>query len=259
MRTLFFSLCALAGTLSAMPLLAQSIDKEALQFAYLDKEVEITRERIFEGPALFGFMNGGAELFLEYGFQQMLEQRFTYKETPFVMEYYLMDSPENGYGIYSVHAYQCRRTDEVFPIECLTPGLLQIYYGHLYINLKCLDRSVDSQPLLDTLTALVVRKNAPTEEGKTLHLNSFPPPYSGILYYVCGDLGLSAAHIGWAQLFAPYTHYAMWLRIDKESGEATAMVHFATEDDAEAFCAQNGALFTLERSNNEVHILGKKL
>ena len=47
-----------------------------------------------------------------------------------------------------------------------------------------------------------------------------------------------------------------WSGAYKESGETTAMVNFATEDDAEAFCAQNGALFTLERSNNEVLILG---
>ena len=254
MRTLLCSLCVLVLTFTAKSVVAQSVDKESLHFAYLDKEVEITRERIFEGAGLFGFMNGGAELFLEYGFQQMLEQRLTYQEVPFVVEYYLMDSPENGYGIYAVHAFKCVRIDERFPIECLTPGLLQLYHGHLYINIKCMDRSIDSQPLLDSLSTLIINKNPIDKERKTLDLSSFPPPYSQVLYYVCGDLGLSAAHISWAQLFAPYTHYAMWLRIDPESGEVTAQVHFASENDAEAFCVQNESLLRFERKGSEVFI-----
>jgi len=97
---------------------AQSLDRETIRFSFLNQEstdsLEVTRERFFEGPGLFGFMNGGAELFLEYGFLQLLEQRLTYQGIPFIAEYYLMNSPQNAYGIYSVHAFKCIRADKRF-------------------------------------------------------------------------------------------------------------------------------------------------
>jgi len=201
---------------------AFSLISNPLHFSGLSPEdgVELSRERVFEGSGLYGFMNGGSELFLEYGFLQLLEQRFTYQGISFIAEYYLMDSPQNAYGIYSIHTFRCRRADERFPIECLTPGLLQLYHGHLYISLKCMDRTVDSQPMLDALAELIVNKNPITESDNALSLSPFPPPHSGVVYYVCGDLGLSQAYISLAQRFASYTHYAMWLRINPETQEA---------------------------------------
>jgi hypothetical protein len=237
---------------------AQPLNKEALRFTFLDNEtaeyLEITRERIFEGPALYGFMNGGSELFLEYGFQQLLEQRITFKDIPFIAEYYYMDSPQNAYGIYSVHTFRCRRADERFPVECLTPGLLQLYHGYLYLSLKCLDREMDPQPLLDSLSTLILQRNPIAENEHIANLAPAPPPYSGIWYYVCGDLGLSAAHISWAQYFAPYTQYQMWLHIHPETQQPTAQVRFASEEETTTFCTQNRARFDLKRDGNEVTV-----
>ena len=250
MRFLLCILCIFAWN----PLSAQPV----LPFLCLNEKsaanLNITRERTFEGPGLYGFMNGGSELFLEYGFQQLLEQRLTFSNVPFSVEYYLMDTPENAYGIYSVHTFKCRRMDERFPVECLIPGLLQLYHGNLYLSLKCMDRTVDAQPLLDSLTALITRQN-PGGEG--VRLNSFPPPHSGTLYYVCGDLGLSAACIGWAKFFVPYMQYAMWLRVDSDTKKTSAQVVFASDDDALAFCSQNEHFLSIEKRGNVIYIQEK--
>jgi len=239
MRIFLKALYALGLILITHPLIAQPLQKEGLRFSYLEEKctenLEISRERLFESSGLFGFMNGGAELFLEYGFQQLLEQRLTFQDIPFIVEYYLMDSPENAYGIYSIHTFKCRRADDYFPYECLTPGLLQICHHRLYVTIKCMDKAADAQPLLDRLATLIITLNPINEREKILNLNAFPPPHSGVLYYVCGDLGLSAAYIGWAALFAPYK-YTMWLRIDPETGQKRAIVTFASTDDMETFC-----------------------
>ena len=258
MRPQFYFLCFFTLALFAYPIPAQSTPRDSLRFASIvakDAEyLEITRERIFEGTALYGFMNGGSELFLEYGFQQLLEQRLTYQGVQFIVEYYLMDSPQHAYGIYSVHTFKCRRADKRFPIECLTPGLLQLYHGHLYISLKCMDRNIDAQPLLDSLAEMITGKNPVTERDKSIDFTAFPIPYSGALYYVCGDLGLSAAYITWASFFTPYPHFAMWLRIDPESKEVNASVCFDSTSEAESFCAKNEKRFLLKRNNNVVNI-----
>jgi len=227
MRSLLYILLAVGCFPISWPLHAQYVQQAP--------NLEITRERTFEGPGLYGFMNGGSELFLEYGFEHLLEQRFTYQGVPFIAEYYLMDTPQNAYGIYSVHTFKCRRADECFPVECLTPGLLQLYHGNRYITLKCLERGIDAQPLLDSLAELIIAATS----DQTLDLVAFPPPHSGYLYFVCGDLGLSAAYIGWAKFFLPFTGYAMWLRIDEVTGSPSAQVHFASANDLESFCTVN--------------------
>ena len=249
MRSLLFSLFFFALTnYYPSSLQAQTTQKESLSFHFLDqtsvKNLEITRERTFESSGLYGFMNGGAELFLEYGFLQLLEQRFTYQKIPFIAEYYFMDSPQNAYGIYSIHTFKCRRADERFLTECLTPGLLQLYHGQLYICLKCLDRTIDTQPLLDSLAEFILNNNPVTKDDNNLYQNVLSTSHSGTLYYVCGDLGLSSAHIEWATFFAPYSHYSMWLRINQQTKEVSAQIQFDSIDDMESFCEKNKNQFS---------------
>ncbi|MDR2586529.1 MAG: hypothetical protein LBC84_10015 [Prevotellaceae bacterium] len=240
----FFLLLFVSFLLTFPPLDAQSISKESLRFVPLSQEVEVTRERIFEGAGLFGFMNGGAELFLEYHFQQMLEQRIIYQGVPFVIEYYLMDNPKNTYGIYSIHTYKCQRIDQQFQYECLTSGLLQFCHHCLYVTIKCVDKNADSLDLLDSL-AIMIKDNNPIKQGdEVLDLSAFPPPHSGFLYYVCGDLGLSAAYIGWARHFAPFSNYTIWMQIDPITGGVSAQITFDSKEDMESFCRANNNHFT---------------
>ena len=233
MRSLFSLLLSILFMGVAFPLHAQYLQQT--------EHLEITRERTFEGPALYGFMNGGSELFLEYGFLHLMEQQIIFQGVPFVVEYYLMDSPQNAYGIYSVHTFKCRRADERFPVECLTPGLLQLYLANYYITLKCLERGNDAYPLLDAIAEIVTD----SLNEQSTNPPSFPPPYSGYLYYICGDLGLSSAYINWASTFLPYTQFAMWLRIDSETQKPSAEVRFASSEDLESFVAANNGRFQI--------------
>ncbi|MCL2738215.1 MAG: hypothetical protein FWE30_02075 [Bacteroidales bacterium] len=220
-----------------------------LPFNYLTpqsiEQIEIKNERTFEGPGLYGFINGGADLFLEYGFQQLLEQRFAYQGISFIAEYYLMDTQEHAYGIYSIHAFKCLRADERFPVECLTPGLLQFYHDRLYVTLKCLDRTIDALPYLDRLAAEIIAQNPYIDNTQMAGRSLFPASHSGNLYYVCGDLGLSTAYITWAEHFVPFQNYAMWLWIDPETKQPAAQVRFASAEDAKAFYVANEKHFNI--------------
>jgi hypothetical protein len=40
-------------------------------FAIQQDSISVKRERFFNGAALYGFMNGGSDLFLEYGFNEL--------------------------------------------------------------------------------------------------------------------------------------------------------------------------------------------
>jgi len=54
----------------------------------------------FVGTDLFNYINGGAELFREFGFKELLVQGYRHKDNEMVLEVYQMDSPEAALGIY---------------------------------------------------------------------------------------------------------------------------------------------------------------
>ncbi|MFA7211970.1 MAG: DUF6599 family protein, partial [Bacteroidales bacterium] len=66
----------------------------------------VNSQKEWPGQSLYGFMNGGSELFLEYGFINMTGQHITFSGKTFGIEYYLMETEEAAFGIYSVHCFK---------------------------------------------------------------------------------------------------------------------------------------------------------
>lgn len=56
--------------------------------------------RQFTGSALYNYINGGSELFLEFGFKELLLQKYRKGEDELSIEAYQMESPESALGIY---------------------------------------------------------------------------------------------------------------------------------------------------------------
>ncbi len=56
--------------------------------------------REFPGSRLFDYIDGGAELFLEFGFKRLSLQRYKKGEDELLLEIYEMESPEAALGIY---------------------------------------------------------------------------------------------------------------------------------------------------------------
>ena len=97
-RFFFLSLVAFLLLVSPSGLIAQDVP-------------EIKNERVFKGKALYGFMNGGSDLFLEYGFEELYVSDVKFKGSEFAVEVYMMPSPEDAYGIYSQHTFKCDPAD----------------------------------------------------------------------------------------------------------------------------------------------------
>jgi len=79
-----------------------------------------------EGDDLFLLINGGAEIYHEYGFKQAIAQGFKNKTDPdlgFNLEIYKMKNPEAAYGIYTF-----KSSNEGVPIKAGNDGLLEEYY-----------------------------------------------------------------------------------------------------------------------------------
>ena len=98
-------------------------------------EVSIVRDRNFVGEALYGFMNGGSELFLEYGFKELRALDVTYKNQTYSIEIYTMPTPEDAFGIYSLHTFKCIEKDTLFDYACFSRYQLQAIKGDTYVSI----------------------------------------------------------------------------------------------------------------------------
>lgn len=58
---------------------------------------------IYKKQKLFNYIDGGADIYLEYGFNQVISQEYMYEEESIVVDIYEMNDPEAAFGIYSIH------------------------------------------------------------------------------------------------------------------------------------------------------------
>ena len=96
---------------------------------------EAIKEQSYVGKALYGFMNGGSDLYYEYGFKHLTASEVKYRGEEFTVERYKMDSADGAFGIYSVHAFRCVRADTLNRFNCLSKYQLQEICGDEYISI----------------------------------------------------------------------------------------------------------------------------
>ena len=96
---------------------------------------KFTSSRSFSGTSLFGYMNGGAELYLEYGLSDATINEIEYRGRKYKTEIYRMNGPEEAYGIFSDSKYRCLGMPQVGDYSCCTKYQLQFCKGDFYINI----------------------------------------------------------------------------------------------------------------------------
>lgn len=116
-------------------------------------------EHVFEGKELFAYIDGGAEIYFEYGFRRVLVQ--DYRDVQghrLCLEVFDMDSPESAYGIFSF-----KKSDSGKPIDIGDKAHLDDYYlnvwkGHFLITISGLDKHAKTLAALQELGQLVAGK-----------------------------------------------------------------------------------------------------
>ncbi len=149
--------------------------------------------RIFRGEELYRHIDGGADLFFEYGFKEVVVQDYD-QPVPLNCEIYEMSDPAAAYGIYSV-----RSGADAAPLNIGDGGGRTSYYimfwkGPYYVTVAGSDTTQASQNMLERIARSVDRKIA--------RHSSVPAivqllPEEGLITkrYFRGILGLSSSYI----------------------------------------------------------------
>src|SRR4030043_2290686 len=92
------------------------------------------KEMKYDSRTVFKYMDGAAELYLAYGFQNLTVRRFEkLKQPPLTIELYEMASSEDAYGVFSFE-----RQDEAVGIgqgSEFGGGLLRFWKGNCFVSI----------------------------------------------------------------------------------------------------------------------------
>lgn len=211
---LIFSLLILSAPLAAGAQITQS------------DSVQVKRERVFKGEALYGFMNGGSELYLEYSFRELKAIDLTYKGEEYTVEIYKMESHEDAFGIYSVHTFGALFKDTLFRYSCHSSMQLQTCLGDTYYSV------VFEKPSDSINYNAVELINYYSDAQKRSAYIDFPEEVresvkrvSGNLKYMKGPLGMFAASPELTDYFKNITDYKLWTLKEENSSLSKAFFY----------------------------------
>jgi hypothetical protein len=89
----------------------------------------------YNGSSLFGYIDGGAELYLEYGFSAAYVTEINFMGGKYKTEIYKMNGPEEAFGIFSVSKFHCQDMPLLSEFTCRTKYQLQFCKGPYYISI----------------------------------------------------------------------------------------------------------------------------
>jgi hypothetical protein len=177
--------CSGGGSSGLMGFLPSSVKAQGIK---IKKDGEA---RIYDGKKLFDYMDGGAELYYEYGFEKACVQRYKAKEGEVTVEIYQMDTPAQAYGVYTFDTQ-----GEHPPIgqdATYARGLLSFWKGRY-----CVRALSDNEKFKDILLALgqAITKKIPQEGERPAILAILPPQWvvADSLLYFRGQIALNNSY-----------------------------------------------------------------
>jgi hypothetical protein len=188
--------------------------------------------RTFNGESLFGYIDGGAELYLEYGFSVVWVSEIEYMKGKYKIEIYRMKGAEEAFGIFSVSKFRCLSSPPVATYSCQTRYQLQICSGPFYISI--INRTGTDG---DSIASLNIASSIARKiKENPVDLSRYLPgiPHSLIrekALLLKGKLGLMNGAPDWEDYFKGISDYT--LVILPEEGKTTLSVRFQSAEGIE--------------------------
>lgn len=161
-------------------------DKSGLEEFVLSESdlqgVEVVGEsHSYAGNELFDYINGGAEIYYEYGFDRANVQTYLILQKKVAVEIFRMTLPTNAYGIYTFsNRGEYRRVGQDGSYE---KGILTFWKGNYFV--RVLSNDTDSEELLMSIGRSIALKIIQT--GQKPDLLSYCPiirnPNDSLVYF----------------------------------------------------------------------------
>ncbi len=107
--------------------------------------------RTFPGPGLFDHIDGGAELYLEFGFRTLDVQRYSKGDDELVLEIYEFDGPEAALGLYLMKCGKETPVEGIAARNSSEPAQFTILKGRAFIHVNSPSGRDDLVPAMTSL------------------------------------------------------------------------------------------------------------
>jgi len=202
-------------------------------------EAKFQAARHFTGESLFGYMNGGAELYREYGITDAVITEFDIEDRHYKCEVFKMTGPEEAFGIYSVSRFRCLSSPQFSQYTCLNKYQLQICKGAYYISI--INRTGSTTDSLVTIKAARIiadKITAPSIDLRTFIPDSDPEMIKGTAILAKGKLGLANGATEWEDYFKDQSGFSV---LKYSSGDKTILsARFSNAEDFKLFISFHG-------------------
>ena len=166
---------------------------KSFQFPEIDHWQKADTVTVYSSSNLWERINGAADLFLNYGFQELFAADLHKEDIGLALEIYDMGTPLNAFGIYNTEAPGKKKKLKIGTEAVLTPpsqGFL--LKGRYYVKLDVFEGKMsekDGEELLAAVDAVLAGSNALPEEFSMLpKKNRVPGSYT---YIKSGFQGLT--------------------------------------------------------------------
>lgn len=199
--------------------------------------IEIIRSDTIKGKALWGLIDGGADIYFEYGFSNVTIQEILWENYRFKIEIYTMLSEEAAFGIFSVSHHRCD-PDNLSKWCCRTHYQIQLATGNCYISVVNDSGTLSAQDLSRRISQRILEKV--DREAVIL-----PPIFSDTVFqphvyrikFISGPLGLQNGYPSWDEKFSSIEKYKAYiLPIEFDTVFITiSMITFSKAEDVQQF------------------------
>ncbi|MDL2282046.1 hypothetical protein LJC44_02880 [Parabacteroides sp. OttesenSCG-928-G06] len=196
-------------------------------------QLTTTREREFTGSGLYGFMNGGADLFMEYEVEKLTNRDVVFKGESYTIDIYEMPTAEDAFGIYSMQVFRCQEADQGGGINCLSPYQWLAVKGNNYVSIVFPSGSEEARRHAGELMNIYLAEAAEK-------LPAFPEtwkedlPYSGNIKYVRGPITTSNVSKDLSQRVKGLSYKGIWFRKGEEDDTYEACILMDPDQQQEA-------------------------
>jgi hypothetical protein len=146
-----------------------------------------------EGDDLFLLINGGAEIYNEYGFARAVIHSYTKGDKSVNLELYEMEDAAGAYGAYSFKTGRGGESIDIGSEAIFEEYYLNFWKGNVVVTLIGFDSDAETRDAILTLARLV-EANIPTVSARPAIMNILPAESSRgesvHLTYLEGNLGL---------------------------------------------------------------------
>ena len=159
MKKFFTGWLILLIMLGSLDMTGQKVENLLPSLANL-KGWELTSEpRVFVGDDLFELINGGAEIYYEYGFVRVVSAQYTdLSFNNIQVEIYEMNDGPSAYGIFSITQQSAGWSEDFGSLSVVTQDYISFWKSKYYVIISWSTRQHPDPPVLTGLADMIAQK-----------------------------------------------------------------------------------------------------